>query len=69
MAEERKAVDREGGQYMIQDHDHMSGQMGGGAGRASRQAEQSVGDTAPHGGHQSSGQQGGEKSRRRGKML
>ena len=69
MTEAKKTVDREGGPYMIQDHDHMTGQMGGNTGRTGRQAEQSAGDSAQHGGHQSSGQQGGEKSRRRSKLL
>jgi len=73
MAEDRKKSDRLGGEFMIQDRDHMSetGQMGGEAGQGGRQSEQSHGEGRQQGGgqHQGSGQQGGERSKRRSKLL
>ena len=68
MATDRNKADRLDGPYMIQDRDHMSeiGQVGGEAkGRGGRQAEQSQSDSRQHG----SDQQGGERSRRRSKLL
>ncbi len=68
MADKNKA-DRLGGEYMIQDRDHMSemGQMGGQANSGNPpQAEQSQGASRQHGGDQYGGsrQQGGEKHRK-----
>jgi len=68
MAEDKREVEREGGEYMIQDRDHTSevGQMGGKASHGrGRQSEQSQGGSQQHGG----GQQGGERSRKRNKLL
>jgi general stress protein YciG len=68
MAEEKREAERQGGEYMIQDRDHMSetGQLGGQARHGGgRQSEQSQGGSGQGG----SGQQGGERSRKRGKLL
>ena len=65
MAEDRSKA---GGPYMIQDQDHMSevGQMGGEARNGGgRQSEQSQSESR----RQGSGQQGGERSRKRTKFL
>jgi hypothetical protein len=69
MAENRNKSDRLGGEYMIQDRDHMSdaGQVGGGArNTGSRQSEQSHADRPQQGHtHDHGGQQGGERSAKR----
>jgi hypothetical protein len=66
MAVERNKAERLDGPYMIQDRDHLSevGQVGGDT-RDSRQSQQGHGDSRQQGG----GQQGGERSRRRSKLL
>ena len=74
MVEDRNKANRLGGPYMIQDRDHMSevGQTGGEVRHGSgRQVEQSQGDTRQQGSgqHSSSGQQGGERSHKRRKLL
>jgi hypothetical protein len=67
MAVVRIEAEREGGEFMIQDRDHMGQtQMGGDAGdRGRRQASQSHGDSH----QQSGGQQGGERKQRKPKLL
>lgn len=68
MAEEKRNAEQQGGEYMIQDRDHLSGigQVGGESNRGrGRQSEQSMGDSR----HEGTGQQGGERSRRRSKLL
>jgi hypothetical protein len=74
MAEGKNEAEWHGGEYMIQDRDHMgaAGQMGGEAGRGrSRQSEQSQAGSRQPGGRQDSesGQQGGERGYRRRKFL
>jgi hypothetical protein len=68
MGQDRNQADRLGGEYMIQDRDHMSetGQMGDDAGdRGGQQSEQSQGGSRQQGDDQQSGrQQGGEQNRR-----
>lgn len=66
MAAERNKAERLDGPYMIQDRDHQSGvgQVGGNT-SGSRQPEQSQADSRHHG----SAQQGGERTRRRSKLL
>jgi hypothetical protein len=73
MADEKNKANRFGGPYMIQDSDHMSEirQVGGEAGEgSSRQVGQSQGDSQQGGvDHSGGGQQGGEKSKRRPRLL
>jgi len=76
MAEGKSEAERQGGEYMIQDRDHMgdAGQMGGEAGRnRGRQSEQSQGGSRQQGSAQdqdgTSGQQGGEQGYRRRKYI
>ena len=64
MTEEKREAERLGGEYMIQDRDHMGGpgQMGGEVGqRRGKQFDQSQGGS----GQQEGGrQQGGERGRK-----
>jgi hypothetical protein len=73
MAVERNEAEREGGEFMIQDRDHLgqSGQMGGETpDRGRRQTGQSQGDSRQQGGgQQNGGQQGGERKQRKAKLL
>jgi hypothetical protein len=74
MTEEKNKANRFGGPYMIQDSDHMSeiGQVGGEAmDGGERQVGQSHGETRQQGGgdHSTGGQQGGERSKRRPRLL
>jgi hypothetical protein len=68
MGQDRNQADRLGGEYMIQDRDHMSktGQMGDEASdRGGQQSDQSQGGSRQQGDDQQSGrQQGGEQNRR-----
>ena len=69
MAEDKSEAGRLGGEYMVQDRDHMSeaGQMGGQASHGrGRQFEQSQSGSRQQGGGQQgdSGQQGGEQHRK-----
>ena len=70
MAEEKRNAEQLGGEYMIQDRDHMS-QMGGQTGTG-RQSDQSQGDSRQQGGGQQGGEQRrktSEQSQKRGKLL
>jgi hypothetical protein len=72
MKEDKAKRDGVGGPYMIQDHDHLgnSGQMGGESGQAGgQQSQQGQGDSKQRSGQHSAGQQGGEQSKRRSKLL
>ncbi len=62
MPEDKGKSSRPGGEFMIQDRDHLGevGQMGGESRNVvGRQSQQSDGDSRRH------GQQGGERSRKR----
>jgi hypothetical protein len=71
MAEEKREAEQVGGEYMIHDRDHEVGQIGGARRDRIRQSEQSQGGShGTHGTHGTgSGQQGGERSRKRSKLL
>jgi len=68
MPADRKDAETYGGEFMIQERDHMGdvAQIGGGAERSARQAQQSEGASRQQGGvrDSASGQQGGERNRR-----
>jgi general stress protein YciG len=68
MARDTTNADRLGGEYMIQDRDHMTeiGQSSGDAVRVSRQADQAQSENRPH---NSGGQQGGERRRKGTRFL
>ena len=57
MAQAGNSEDRFGGEYMIQDHDHMSeiGQSSDNANRGVRQADQSQSDRRQQGGDRNDG--------------
>lgn len=65
MAEEKRNAEQFGGEYMIQDRDHMN-QMGGQTG-GGRQSDQSQGDSRQQGGEQR--RKAGEQGQKRGKLL
>jgi hypothetical protein len=71
MKENRSKAGGVGGEFMIQDSDHLknAGQMGGKANQDGRQSEQSHSTARQQGtSHRSgAGQQGGERSHRRSK--
>lgn len=73
MGQDRNQADRLGGEYMIQDRDHMSetGQMGDEASdRGAQQSDQSQGGgSRQQGDDQQSGRQQGGEQKRRSRLL
>lgn len=73
MSEDKSKAERLGGPFMIQDRDHMSeiGQIGHESRQGRQQSEQSQGDSDQHRSSPSDAtlQQGGERIRRRPKLL
>jgi len=71
MPADRNKENRVGGEFMIQDRDHLgdAGQMGGETGNTGRQADQSQNPGPQQGGQHDGGQQGSERPKRRSKLL